>query len=300
MASSSAGRTSFNYLHFCITGQLVSLNLPKGGLYLDTILGGQECFPGDTPLIGQSYVAVVAIMGLPGASVPGLLSVLDVLPVPLRYSSRFIATDQPEAKKQITSIERKWKQRQRGFWVDVLRLPSPRIDEDALAMATEAGSAMARTNSALVGTGYYTAVVVTMAPSPAEAVENARLISREIMRLGFATRVETINAMEAWLGSLPGHTVPNVRRPLIHTDNMADLLPLTSVWTGRATNPCPFYPPGSPALLQAATESPAGVRPSEPPCSECCVGVGDDEHEAYTAIMRSGILSRERDEVAEA
>jgi hypothetical protein len=30
------------------------------------------------------------------------------------------------------------------------------------------------------------------------------------------------------------------------------------------------------------------------------VGVGDDGHEAYTAIMRSGILSRERDEVAEA
>ena len=43
-----------------------------------------------------------------------------------------------------------------------------------------------------------------------------------------------------------------------------------------------------------------GVRPSEPPCSECCVGVGDDEHEAYTAIMRSGILSREKFNDAEA
>jgi type IV secretion/conjugal transfer VirB4 family ATPase len=247
-----------NYLHFCITGQLVSLNLPKGGFYLDTVLGGQECFPGDTPLIGSSYVAVVAIMGLPGASVPGLLAVLDVLSVPLRYSSRFIATDQPEAKKQITSIERKWKQRMRGFWSEVLRMPSPRVDEDALQMAQEAGGAIARTNSALVGTGYYTPVVVTTAPSPAEAVENARVISREIMRLGFATRIETINAMEAWLGGLPGHTVPNVRRPLIHTDNLADLLPLTSVWTGRATNPCPFYPPNSPALLQAAT---AGAAP---------------------------------------
>jgi type IV secretion system protein TrbE len=247
-----------NYLHFCVTGQLVSLNLPKGGFYLDIVLGGQECFPGDTPLIGQSYVAVVAIMGFPGASVPGLLSVLDVLAVPLRYSSRFIATDQPEAKKQITSIERKWKQRLRGFWADVLRMPSPRVDEDALQMAQEAGGAMARTNSALVGTGYYTPVVVTMAPSPAEAAENARVISREIMRLGFATRIETINAMEAWLGSLPGHTVPNVRRPLIHTDNLADLLPLTSVWTGRAINPCPFYAPNSPALLQAAT---AGAAP---------------------------------------
>jgi len=52
--------------------------------------------------------------------------------------------------------------------------------------------------------------------------------------------------------------VPNVRRPLVHTDNLADLLPLTAVWTGRPTNPCPFYPPNSPALLQAAT---AGAAP---------------------------------------
>ena len=37
-----------------------------------------------------------------------------------------------------------------------------------------------------------------------------------------------------------------------------------------------------------------------PPCSECCVVVGDGGREAYTAIMRSGILSRERDNVAEA
>ena len=37
-----------------------------------------------------------------------------------------------------------------------------------------------------------------------------------------------------------------------------------------------------------------------PPCSECCVDVGDGGREAYTAIMQSGILSRERDNVAEA
>jgi hypothetical protein len=37
-----------------------------------------------------------------------------------------------------------------------------------------------------------------------------------------------------------------------------------------------------------------------PPCSECCVVVGDGGREAYTAIMWSGILSRERDNAAEA
>ena len=107
-------------------------------------------------------------------------------------------------------------------------------------MTEEAGSALARTNSALVGTGYYTPVVVLRGKTPAEVIENARVVSREIMRLGFATRIETTNTMEAWLGSLAAHAVPNVRRPLVHTDNLADLLSLTGVWAGRPTNPCPF------------------------------------------------------------
>jgi type IV secretory pathway VirB4 component len=70
-------------------------------------------------------------------------------------------------------------------------MPSPRVDQDAADMAHEAGGALARTNSAKVATGYYTPVVVLTAPSAAEAIENARVVSREIMRLGFATRIET-------------------------------------------------------------------------------------------------------------
>jgi type IV secretion system protein TrbE len=92
-----------------------------------------------------------------------------------------------------------------------------------------------------------------MGPDRAELLENARLVLREVMREGFTARVETINTMEAWLGSLPGHPVPNVRRPLIHTDNLADLLPLASVWTGKDTCPCPYYPKGAPPLAHAAT-----------------------------------------------
>ncbi|MDQ2695557.1 MAG: hypothetical protein M3Z21_09325, partial [Pseudomonadota bacterium] len=70
---------------------------------------------------------------------------------------------------------------------------------------------------------------------------------------GFPARIEAVNALEAWLGSLPGHGYQNVRRAPLHTLNLADLLPLTSVWPGRETSPCPFYPPESPPLLVAAT-----------------------------------------------
>jgi type IV secretion system protein VirB4 len=59
--------------------------------------------------------------------------------------------------------------------------------------------------------------------------------------------------MDAWLGSLPGHGVENVRRPLIDTMNLADLLPVSSIWTGEDKAPCPFYPPGAPALAHCVT-----------------------------------------------
>ncbi len=42
--------------------------------------------------------------------------------------------------------------------------------------------------------------------------------------------------MEAWLGSLPGHVYANVRQPLIHTLNLAHLMPLSSVWAGPKRN----------------------------------------------------------------
>jgi hypothetical protein len=51
--------------------------------------------------------------------------------------------------------------------------------------------------------------------------------------------------MDAYLGSLPGHGVENVRRPLMNTMNLADLLPTSTIWTGQNEAPCPMYPPSS-------------------------------------------------------
>lgn len=82
---------------------------------------------------------------------------------------------------------------------------------------------------------------------------SARQVEKAINRMGFAARVETINTMEAYLGSLPGHGVENVRRPLINTMNLADLLPTSTIWTGLNQAPCPMYPPLAPALMQCVT-----------------------------------------------
>jgi type IV secretion system protein VirB4 len=242
-----------NYLQFAITGLRMGLNLPPGGAYLDAVLGGLELWPGDTPRIGDKFIACVSIEGFPPESYPGMLDVLDHLPVPYRWSNRTIYLDQHEALAELHRYRRKWKQKIRGFWSQVFKTQGGVVNEDAVLMTSETEDAIARTSSGLVGTGYFTSVVVLMDEDRAALMENARLIAREIRREGFLARIETVNAVEAWLGTLPGLPVPNVRRPLMHTDNLADLLPLSGVWTGRDANPCPFYPVGSPPLLLAAT-----------------------------------------------
>ena len=84
--------------------------------------------------------------------------------------------------------------------------------------------------------------------------ESAMYVQKKITQLGFVARIETINTMDAFFGSLPAHAVENVRRPLISTANLADMLPTSSIWTGTELAPCPMYPPMSPALMHCVTQ----------------------------------------------
>lgn len=242
-----------NFLQQTLTGEVASLNVPSYGMYLDAVLGGQELWGGITPKLGTKFISVVAIEGFPGESSPGVLEILNNLPIAYRWSTRMIYLDQHEAIKELDRYRRKWLQRVRGFWTQVFRTQGGTINEDALLMAEQSTAAKNEAQSSLVTFGYYTAVVVLMHEDREVLSEHSRFVSREVQRLGFSCRVETVNTLEAWLGSLPGHPLPNIRRPLIHTLNLADLLPLSTVWAGLDQNPCPLYPPNSPPLMYAAT-----------------------------------------------
>lgn len=242
-----------NYLHYVINGKPATLRIPDCPMYLDAWLGMPRVWPGDTPKIGDKFVACVAIEGFPGASYPGVLNILDGLPIPYRWSTRFIFLDQHEATAALKRYRLKWQQKIRGFWSQVFRLQKGMVNTDALTMTEQAEAALGEAASGLVAYGYYTPVVVLLHEDRAWLEEHARYVKREVERMGFSARIETVNAVEAWLGTLPGHAHPNVRRPLVNTLNLSDLLPLTSVWPGLAECPCPLYPPNSPPLLHAVT-----------------------------------------------
>jgi type IV secretion/conjugal transfer VirB4 family ATPase len=241
------------WLQYCITGTSHPVLLPRNPMYLDALLGGQELYGGVVPKIGRKFIGVVAIEGFPLESAPGILTALSELPCEYRWSSRFIFLDPHEAVRHLDKYRKKWRQKIRGFFDQVFNTHAGPVDQDAMAMVADAEAAIAEVNSGFVAQGYYTGVVVLMDEDRHALDASARQVEKLVNRLGFAARVETINTMEAYLGSLPGHGVENVRRPLLNTMNLADLLPTSTIWTGAATAPCPLYPPSSPPLMHCVT-----------------------------------------------
>ena len=164
------------------------------------------------------------------------------------------------AVSEIKKYQKKWRQKVRGMLDQILDRETRNVDQDALAMEEDADEFLAEINSGLVGAGYYTSVIVLMDSDKNKLADNARLIAKEIEKLGFTSRIESINNMEAYFGSLPCNGIANIRRPLINTLNLSDLIPTSSIWTGEKKCPCPFYPENSPALMNCVTDGSSPFR----------------------------------------
>lgn len=241
-----------SHLQFCITGKRHPVSLPACPVYLDAVLGGQEFYGGIIPKIGDNFIEVVAIEGFPSESYPGILSALADLNVQYRWSSRWIALDSYTAESHIEKYRRKWRQKQRGIIDQIFHLNGP-VDTDAVMMTEDAETAISEVKSNQVAAGYYTSVIVLMDPQMDVLERNALKLDKQIRNLGFSSRIETVNTMDAFFGSLPGHGVENVRRPIINTMNLADFIPASTIWTGASMCPNKMYPPNSPALMYCVT-----------------------------------------------
>ena len=245
-----------NYLKALIDGKFTPVNLPPDGSYLDAVICSPDFYPGDQCKVGQDYICCVAIEGFPSHSIPQAMEALDHIASPLRFSTRFLHLDHHEATTEIKKYRRHWKQKERGFVSQLLRTTAKAgevIDDHAAKMVAQCDAAMGEVNSGVVGGGFYTANIVLRDANRAQLLLTADRVVKVIEELGFAARIETVNTPEAWLGSLAGHTAPNIRRPPMLTDRLSHFLPLTGLWAGAEIAPNPLYPPNSPPLMHAAT-----------------------------------------------
>jgi type IV secretion system protein VirB4 len=242
------------YLNFTLIGKFHPIHIPPLGAYLDSYIGAYSRWGGITPKIEDRYIGVVAIEGFPQESVPNMLEALSNLEITYRWNTRFIFMDAHEALGDLEKFRRKWLQKVKGWKEQIFGLPVTRMDEHAAIMVEEIDAAMAETHSGLLGYGYYSGNIVLLDESREVLEHNLKEVVRIINNLGFNARIEEVNAMEAWLGTLPSHCVQNVRRPLISTYNLTHFIPLSSIWAGDKYNGCDKFPPNAPALLYTLSQ----------------------------------------------
>jgi type IV secretion system protein VirB4 len=241
------------YLRRCISGLDHPFALPEIPCYLNEILACEDFYGGMEPRIGRKHIRVVAIDGFPRMSSPGILRELDQLPIEYRWNTRAILIDPEEARSLLDKHRKKWRSKIRGWKDQILRTQTGAVDIHAQEMAADAQEAMGVAAAGDVQFCQYTACIVCTDEDPNRLNENTRLVMKTVQNLGFSCRIEDVNAVEAWRGSLPGDGYCNVRRILLHTLNLADMMPITSVWAGLRENPSALMPKQSPALLYAAT-----------------------------------------------
>lgn len=252
--NSSLFSSLLSHLQLCLTGENHPIRVPATPMYLDAILGGVDVIGGLQPRIGDQYLSVLSIDGLPHESWPSMLAAFDNISASFRYSTRFICLDQFDGTKEINMFRKGWQQQMFRFLDMFTNNPNARINRDAQMMRDDAEEALLEVQGGLVGIGYLSSCIVLLNDNLEQLQDQAREFRRVVQTLGFGCRIETINSFEAWLGSHPGNGYANIRRPLINTLNLADLLPLATTWPGSQYCPCPLYPPRSRPLAVLTTD----------------------------------------------
>ena len=242
------------WLHYCLTGLNHSIALPEVPTDIARLIGGQEMVGSLDLRIGDKFVRVVSLnKELPPESYPGMLNALSMLPCECRWSSRFIFLDQHEALARLEKERKKWLQRDRGFSDRVTKTPNPRLNHNAVVMAEDTQAMINEVEGGHFAAGYFTSNIVLMDEDPERLEQSANYVAKMAGELGFPAQVEQLNNLDAFLGTLPGHCVENIRAPIVTTMNFADMIPSTTIWTGAAECPCPLYPPLAPALMHCVT-----------------------------------------------
>jgi type IV secretion system protein VirB4 len=227
---------TLTFLHHCVSSRRHPVRPPATPMYLDALLADTPLVGGLEPVLGELHLRTLTVLGFPSLSRPGILDALNHQDFGYRWVTRFIALDKAEATRALSRLRRQWFNKRKSVGALLREVmynqPAQLLDSDADNKVADADLALQELGSDDVAFGYLTTTITVADASAAAADEKVRSVERVVNGLGFTARRERLNAVEAWLSSLPGQVYANVRQPLVHTLNLAHLMPLSAVWAG--------------------------------------------------------------------
>jgi type IV secretion system protein VirB4 len=199
---------TLTYLHSTVSTKRHRVRVPEIPMYLDALLADRPLTGGLEPMLGSAHLRVLTVVGFPTATTPGILDDLNRLAFAYRWSTRAIMLDKTDATKLLTRIRRQWFAKRKSVAAILKEVmtneASALLDTDAHNKAMDADAALQELGSDEIGEAFVTATITVWDNDPATADEKLRLVEKVIQGRDFTCMIETVNAVEAWLGSLPG------------------------------------------------------------------------------------------------
>ncbi|MCF8882730.1 conjugal transfer protein TrbE [Erythrobacter sp. SN021] len=227
---------TLTYLHSCISTRAQPVRVPETPMHLDALLADEPLTGGLEPRLGSAHLRTLSVIGFPSATFPGLLDELNAQGFVYRWSTRAIMLDKSDATRLLSKIRRQWFAKRKSVAAILKEVmtneASVLVDSDAANKAEDADTALQELGADHVGLALVTATITVWDEDATLAAEKLRLVEKVIQGRDFTCVTEGMNAIEAWLGSLPGHVYANVRQPPISTLNLAHMMPLSAVWAG--------------------------------------------------------------------
>ena len=251
-----------SHLYYCVNGIHANVKNPKRHWTdLRSIVANQDIVTGSYPVVGDKHMRVVS-MGeqFPLETYPTLLNALNNLSFEYHWSTRYIFLSIADATKALARIAELHNQKRESAGQILSNKygdgSNPKkINRTAVRYAEDAEEAISSIEMGNVRFGKYTSCVVLFDEDEELLKEKVKIVEGVLNNCGLMGKVEKAHCFEAYLGSLPGMVRPNVRKWIMHSYNLAELMPTTSVWAGYKNNPCKYYiaKQNNPVLFYAST-----------------------------------------------
>ena len=242
-----------DFIKYCISGREQKIILPGGLFYLDAILSSQDFTTGAIAKYNDMYIATVSLDYLPANSYFLMLSSLNQLDCEYRFNQKFYSYDQTINSVLFEHMRRLWQQKTKSILAQIFNIDG-RINEYAMQMVNQIDEAKALCDSDMAHFGSYCGTVVLYHSNKEYLITNCQKVVKCLERIGFSPRIETLNNVEAYLGSLPGHYYENIRKPYISSLVFCDFLAIQKYYKGESYCPNPLIGIDKGPLFQAVNQ----------------------------------------------
>lgn len=215
----------------------------KADSYLDTALGGARMFVQTDGVWfeGQKnrHMAALSVKVWPEESTPGILDSLLAVDAEITVSQCYRVLDYEVAKKYLHDVRRHNLNMRKGLLTlameEFTKRESDNVNNDRERAAAEADDALdrlAENGSA----GWFNLTLLVWADTPTRLEESVQAVYKRLQAKDFVLMRETIHAVSAWAGTLPGQWAEIERWIFFFGQNMCDLMFLRALQSGDVVN----------------------------------------------------------------